>query len=52
MPMPLHAFVRFMHPLLRAIVLDRDGKAIDSFASVVSPADRRLVSEIERPLAT
>ena len=31
-------------------VLDRNGKPVDSFASVVSPTDRRFVSEIERLL--
>ncbi len=33
-------------------VLDRSGKPVDSFASVVSPTDRRFVSEIERLLAS
>jgi len=33
-------------------LLDRSGKAVDSFASVVSPTDRRFVSEIERLLAS
>ena len=31
-------------------LLDRNGKPVDSFASVVSPTDRRFVSEIERLL--
>jgi glutathione peroxidase len=31
-------------------LLDRSGKPVDSFASVVSPTDRRFVSEIERLL--
>ncbi|MGI9027053.1 MAG: glutathione peroxidase [Burkholderiaceae bacterium] len=33
-------------------LLDRSGKPVDSFASVVSPTDRRFVSEIERLLAS
>ncbi len=33
-------------------LLDRAGKPVDSFASVVSPTDRRFVSEIERLLAS
>ena len=33
-------------------LIDRNGKAVDSFASVVSPTDRRFVSAIERLLAT
>ena len=33
-------------------LLDRTGKPVDSFASVVSPTDRRFVSEIERLLAS
>ncbi len=33
-------------------LIDRNGNVIDSFASVVSPTDRRFVSEIERLLAT
>lgn len=33
-------------------LLDRSGKPADSFASVVSPTDRRFVSEIERLLAS
>lgn len=32
-------------------LLDRSGKPVQSFASVVSPTDRRFVSEIERLLA-
>jgi glutathione peroxidase len=31
-------------------LLDRNGKPVDSFASVVSPTDRRFVSEVERLL--
>lgn len=33
-------------------LIDRNGNAVDSFASVVSPTDRRFVSAIERLLAT
>ena len=33
-------------------LLDRTGKPVQSFASVVSPTDRRFVSEIERLLAS
>jgi glutathione peroxidase len=33
-------------------LLDRNGNPVDSFASVVSPTDRRFVSEIERLLAS
>ena len=33
-------------------LIDRQGKPVDSFASVVSPTDRRFVSEIERLLAS
>ena len=33
-------------------LLDRSGKPVESFASVVSPTDRRFVSEIERLLAS
>ena len=33
-------------------LLDRSGKPVQSFASVVSPTDRRFVSEIERLLAS
>ena len=33
-------------------LLDRTGKPVKSFASVVSPTDRRFVSEIERLLAS
>lgn len=33
-------------------LIDRNGKPVDSFASVVSPTDRRFVSEIERLLAS
>ena len=33
-------------------LLDRSGKPVDSFASVVSPTDHRFVSEIERLLAS
>lgn len=33
-------------------LLDRSGKPVDSFASVVSPTDRRFVSKIERLLAS
>jgi glutathione peroxidase len=33
-------------------LIDRQGKPMDSFASVVSPTDRRFVSEIERLLAS
>ena len=33
-------------------LLDRSGKPVVSFASVVSPTDRRFVSEIERLLAS
>ncbi len=33
-------------------LIDRNGKPVDSFASVVSPTDPRFVSEIERLLAS
>ena len=33
-------------------LIDRNGKPVDSFASVVSPTDRRFVSEIERLLSS
>ena len=33
-------------------LLDRSGKPVDSFASVVSPTDRRFISEVERLLAS
>jgi glutathione peroxidase len=33
-------------------LLDRNGQPVDSFASVVSPTDRRFVSEVERLLAS
>jgi glutathione peroxidase len=32
-------------------LLDRDGKVVGSYASVVSPSDRHLVDDIERALA-
>jgi glutathione peroxidase len=32
-------------------ILDRDGRLVRSFSSMVSPSDRRFVTEIERALA-
>ncbi len=32
-------------------ILDRDGRLVRSFSSMVSPSDRRFISEIERALA-
>jgi glutathione peroxidase len=32
-------------------LLDRNGKPVDSFASIVSPTDRSFVTEVEQLLA-
>ena len=35
----------------RGDILDRNGQLVRSFSSMVSPSDRRFISEIERALA-